>query len=465
MKAKRKGGIRGVKTRRIRKKNRTKRSIRGGKAIDSGGYGCVFQPALKCKTLNSNSTIQSSTLSQNTKNISKLMSENDAKEEYDILQKFANIINRFIEQNKQNKQNISRGQNMLRFMVLSGITMCQVSPTQYDMEEYNKNCGRLVEKNGVNNISGLVALNIPYAGKNLLKMFNELRVQNNPLNKRIVVEYFYKMRRLFEGGVLLLYETTPKIIHGDLKEENILCQYNETFTTIYDEIKLIDWGLSFTYDERNNPSDAIIQLSRRPLQFNLPFGILLFSKYFEREYTSRVLTPLRNKQDGLGKLVTLFCDNYYNDSFFTNGKDDSKPDVLKDFYNFVYIIMGEADSSVMKLSLTSYIRINLSKILLKYTRNGIFDKEAYAYEYYLPMVDTYGFILTYGNVLSYLLHARKNSGHTINQSNVTRLILFITDQLKLYCLEFDARIDGNIYRRKVSHSINEMTNLCIELLK
>ena len=273
------------------------------------------------------------------------------------------------------------------------------------------------------------------------------------------------MRRLFQGGVLLLYETTPKIIHGDLKEENILCQYNETFTTIYDEIKLIDWGLSFTYDERNNPQEAIRQLSRRPLQFNLPFGILLFSEYFYREYTSRVLTPLRNNPNGLRDLVTRFCDSYYNDSFFTNGKDDSKPNVLKDFYNFVYVVMGEADNSILRLSLTSYIRINLSKILIKYTRNGIFDKQAYAYEYYLPMVDTYGFILTYGNVLSYLLHARKNSLRTTNQQNITRLILSITNQLKVYCLEFDERIDGNAYRRKVSQSINETTNLCIELLK
>ena len=453
MKVKRKGALRGEKTRRARRKNKTKRSIHGGKAIDSGGYGCVFQPALKCKSLNPNSMIQSNILSQNTKNISKLMSEQDAKEEYAILQKFANIINN------------SGKRGMFRFMVLSGITMCQVSPTQDDMNEYNKNCGRLVEKNGVNNISGLVALNIPYAGKNLLKMFNELRLQNSPLNKRITVEYFEKMRRLFQGGVLLLYETTPKIIHGDLKEENILCQYNETFTTIYDEIKLIDWGLSFTYDERNNPQEAIRQLSRRPLQFNLPFGILLFSEYFYREYTSRVLTPLRNNPNGLRDLVTRFCDSYYNDSFFTNGKDDSKPNVLKDFYNFVYVVMGEADNSILRLSLTSYIRINLSKILIKYTRNGIFDKQAYAYEYYLPMVDTYGFILTYGNVLSYLLHARKNSLRTTNQQNITRLILSITNQLKVYCLEFDERIDGNAYRRKVSQSINETTNLCIELLK
>jgi hypothetical protein len=83
---------------------------------------------------------------------------------------------------------------------------------------------------------------------------------------------------------------------------------------------------------------------------------------------------------------------YYDDSFFKNGKDDSKANSLKDFNNFVYNVMGEADSSIFEISLTSYIRINLSKILIKYTRNGIFDKDAFASEYYLPMVDIYSFI-------------------------------------------------------------------------
>ena len=434
------------------KKNKTKRVVYGGDVIDSGGYGCVFKPALNCKTIYPPNIIQTNSLTDNNNYVSKLMTREDAKEEFDILQKFANIM---IKSGKK---------NMFRFMVLSGIKMCPVNPKQEDIDDYNTKCSRLVEKNGVNTISDLVSLNIPYAGKNLLKMFNGLRVQNTRLNQKITVEYFKGMRRLFQGGVLLLYETTPKIIHGDLKEENMLCRYNETFTNIYGEIKLIDWGLSFTY-ENTNIQKAVDNISRRPLQFNLPFGILLFSDYFYREYNTRVLVPLKANPGKITELARHFCDTYYDDSFFKNGKDDSKPNSLKDFHIFVYNVMGEADSSIFKMSLQSYIRRNLCKILIKYTRNGIFDKQAYAAEYYLPMIDTYSFILTYGNVLSYLLHARKNSGRNINQTNLTNLILFITRQIKLYCLEFDERIDGNTYRRKVTQSINEMTNLCIELLK
>jgi serine/threonine protein kinase len=295
-------------------------------------------------------------------------------------------------------------------------------------------------------------------------MFNDLRVQQTQLNRKITVKYFKRMQRVFHGGVLLFYETTPKIIHGDLKEENMLCRYNDTFTSIHGEIKVIDWGLSFTYDD-TTIENAVYNISRRPLQFNLPFGVLLFSNYFYAAYNTHVLIPLKTEPDKLVDLVTSFCDMYYDDSFFKNGKDDSKANSLKDFNNFVYNLMGEVDGSILDISLTSYVRINLSKILIKYTRDGIFDKEAYAIEYYLPMVDIYSFILTYGNVLAYLLHAKNNSTKGVIRGNIATLNLFITKQLKIYCLEFNEMIDGHIYRKNVSKSIDEMTKRCIELIK
>lgn len=445
------------KTRRQRRKNNTKRVIRGGKVIDSGGYGCVFKPALKCRSINPSTTTQSNSLSQRVVYVSKLMTERDATEEYNLLNNFSNIITK------------SRKENMFQFMVLSGITMCRISPTEEDKEEYSKQCSRLVEKNGVSSITELVSLNVPYAGKNLLKMFNELRFQNSVLNRGLMIDYFKRMESLFQGGVLLLYETTPKIIHGDIKEENMLCQYSETFTSIYDNIKLIDWGLSFTYNSSNHENQieaAVNQISRRPLQFNLPFGVLLFSNYFYQKYKSDVLIPLRSDpKSNLINLVETFCNNYYDDSFFKNGKDDSKADSLKDFNTFVYMVMGEADSSILRISLPSYIRANLFKILIKYTRNGRFDKYKFAYDYYLPMVDTYGFILTYGNVLSYLLQARRNMYRMSRTININQLIQKITENLKVYCLEFNETIDGYKYRKNVSASINEMTKLCEDLLK
>ena len=97
----------------------------------------------------------------------------------------------------------------------------------------------------------------------------------------------------------------------------------------------------------------------------------------------------------------------------------------------------------------------------------------YALDYYLPMVDSYGFMLTYANVLSYLLHARKNiqastsyqNQRSVRNVDTTQLIIFMTEQLKKFCLEFNEKINGKTYRNLMKNSINEMTNLCNRLLK
>ena len=168
-----------------REKNKTKRVVYGGDVIDSGGYGCVFKPALNCKTIYPPNIIQPNSLTDNNNYVSKLMTREDAKEEFDILQKFANIMIKYAKKNMF-RFGIKYGKNnMLRFMVLSGIKMCPVNPKQEDIDDYNTKCSRLKEKNGVNTISDLVSLNIPYAGKNLLKMFNGLRLQKTQLNKKL----------------------------------------------------------------------------------------------------------------------------------------------------------------------------------------------------------------------------------------------------------------------------------------
>ena len=50
---------------------------KGGKPINSGGYGCIFKPALKCK---------GKTKREN--GISKLMTKEHADSEYDIIARF-----------------------------------------------------------------------------------------------------------------------------------------------------------------------------------------------------------------------------------------------------------------------------------------------------------------------------------------------------------------------------------------
>lgn len=453
--------IKNTTKRRFNKNKRSRRVLLGGDVIDSGGYGCVFRPSMSCRVIKELNVSRTNKVGQVENYISKIMTRDNAVEEFNILQTFSNIITN------------SGYSGMFRYLVLSDITLCNLNPTREDIQHFNTSCQSLAEKYKSPTMNGLVALKIPYSGKNLLKMFNEQRVQIKPLNRAIILEYFTKMLKLYTECVYLFYNTSPKIIHGDLKEENILCTYDPYFTSISGDIKVIDWGLSFTFNPSSSPDEAVNQISRRPLQFNLPFGILLFSEYFTREYELQVLRPLANREDTLQSLVEKFCKKYYDDAYFTAGKDDTKPNVLKDFNNFVYLVMVEADGTIGQKSLTTYIRENLARILIKYTYNGKFQRNMYALDYYLPMVDSYGFMLTYANVLSYLLHARKNiqpSASYQNQRSVrnvdtTQLIIFMTEQLKKFCLEFNEKINGKTYRNLMKNSINEMTNLCNRLLK
>ena len=59
-------------------------NIKGGKVIDSGGYGCLFVPPLKCKSKNTN-----------TKNIiSKLMTQKNAEREYNNNKKIHKLVSK-----------------------------------------------------------------------------------------------------------------------------------------------------------------------------------------------------------------------------------------------------------------------------------------------------------------------------------------------------------------------------------
>jgi serine/threonine protein kinase len=318
------------------------------------------------------------------------------------------------------------------------------------------------------------ALTIPYAGKNLFSLFNHLR--QNPQYTRsygfnFSKQYISKMEDVYDQGVFELFNTTPKIIHGDLKEENILCKSNDDYTLIIDDIKVIDWGLSFRYD-KNKLKDAITQVSRRPYQFNLPFSVLLFDFDFLKEYT-QILSIISKTPLKKNTIIVEFCEQRYNDEKLENG-NGRRIDLLKDFNESIMSVLQRIIPENINHSLTTYIRLNLSKILIKYTkarRNTLrlsrnttyyFDINSFAREWYLPVVDTYGYLLTYCNLLSYLLLANKLAVSSSN--DVISFCIFIANGIKSMCIDFDDTIDGFMYRRKAKKFISQITQISNKIL-
>ena len=109
-----KNKIKSMRTRKIRKIRKTQKikKIKGGKVIGSGGYGCVFEPALKCKG-------QDRSESQ----ISKLMLSKNAKTEYKDIVKFLPYLKKV--------------PNYQKYFLLEDVSICE--PDDLTDEENKEN--------------------------------------------------------------------------------------------------------------------------------------------------------------------------------------------------------------------------------------------------------------------------------------------------------------------------------------
>jgi hypothetical protein len=119
---------------------------KGGKVIASGGYGCVFSPALKCE----------GSTKRNKNNITKLMTERHAKEEYDEI----NSI-------KSKLKDIPEYKN---YFLVSDLTLCKPAKLEKsDMDSFKKKCSALpkdkITKDNINeSLDKVLALNMPNGG-------------------------------------------------------------------------------------------------------------------------------------------------------------------------------------------------------------------------------------------------------------------------------------------------------------
>ena len=74
------------------------------------------------------------------------------------------------------------------------------------------------------------------------------------------------------------------IYHSDIKDSNILIQVNNSNNNNKFVTRLIDWGLTTEYKPfKEYPFPSVWR--NRPLQYNLPFSLILFTDEFLKKYT------------------------------------------------------------------------------------------------------------------------------------------------------------------------------------
>jgi serine/threonine protein kinase len=343
-----------MKTRKYKQSSRRlgqrKTHKQGGKVIGSGGYGCVFRPALRCN----------GTRKRASKTISKLMLNKYVKREYMEITKFLPIL-----------QKIPSYKN---YFIIEGANICQPAPlTRQDLYNFDVKC-KVLRKRDINstninsNLDKLSSLNLQDGGVELgTYIYSGLSLDGmKDLNMRMI--------QLLVNGILPMNKY--HVYHADIKEANIVVD-----TSKY--VRLIDWGLSmYTANGKNIPS----VLQGKPFQYNLPFSIILFNDTFKTMYSTFLKRTetihLDNNQLG------VFLKGYIEKWNKKRGKGHIK--------TIISIWSGITNKqNIQETIIIPY----LSAILLEYTRDGQFDMIGYFKNVFMKLLDLWGFIICYSAFL------------------------------------------------------------------
>jgi serine/threonine protein kinase len=179
-------------------------SKKGGNVLASGGFGCVFSPALKCE---GSSTIEKG-------KISKLMTEKHATEEY-------NEINSIREQLKDIP-------DYEDYYLVNDLTLCKPAKlNKSDLKDFTKKCKALpkdnITKDNINeSLDKLMTLNMPNGGIPV----DDYIYNNGSFDK--LYELNDSLIKLLKHGILPMNK--KRIYHCDIKDSNILVDDSDKTT-------------------------------------------------------------------------------------------------------------------------------------------------------------------------------------------------------------------------------------------
>ncbi len=350
------------KTQRTKKQATTRK--KGGSVLATGGFGCVFRPALVCKGKKD----------RQPKFVSKLMTTRHAEEEY-----------RFINSIRSKLKSIPYFSD---HFLLENIDICEPNPlSREDLSNFNKKC-RALSKDGIDaenindSLHTLKLLNIPDGGIAV----DDYIFSGGSFDKLLVLHK--KLIDLFTAGIVPMNKN--HIYHSDIKDSNILIDSSS-------KTRLIDWGLCAEYN--SNSSIFPREWVNRPLQFNVPFSVILFTKLFNERYTAYLKRGGTTDKKKLRQFVFSYLKEsikirpgHYrviNDIMFMIFSHDLKMNerlkwkAVEQRYTIPYIVNYLVDV------LTHYTALNTE---------GSFDPKPYLDKVYINIVDVWGFLSTYVSV-------------------------------------------------------------------
>ena len=418
------------KTRKQRRKKIGKNVV-GGRALTSGGFGCLFRPVLKCKNTLNYDKIQGQSQGQL---VTKLMTTKHAKDEYKQIREFKSILDHI-----PNYQN---------YFLVDGFSLCEPAELSADdLKDFDDNCSALKKKHfkesNINqNLDKILALNMPDGG---IDVDDYLL---NVANKSEIVEIYSDLNMslidLLVNGIEPMNQAN--LYHCDVKGSNMLVSKENKKDLI---VRLIDWGLSIN---KKDTSKNIFpgKLERRPFQFNVPFSVILFNKKFTEKYDSFLK---RHNKTVDYFAIREFVINYifYWNKIRGAGHLKTINAIMKrlTYDELPAIENKKIKNHVIEYDFTYYYIVEyISQILLKYTVNGKLNLLDYFNNVFLKNIDVWGLTMIYIIFLDHLYEIYDND-----------------DQLNIYHMQFIDKIKYIIIHFLFENSVKviDINNLVSEL--
>jgi serine/threonine protein kinase len=354
---------------------------KGGRVLASGGYGCVFAPALLCQRERK----------RKTKRVSKLMTKKNAIKEYDKI--------KFIKEKLMNIKDYKK------YFLLYSINLCKVKHLKKtDLKNYTKKCralkkDKITEKNINQNLDRMLSLNMPNGGLPV----------DEYLYKNVFPEKMYKLHvnltELLKKGIIPM--NNRNIYHSDIKDSNILVD-NKLKT------RLIDWGIATEYvpfQNNNFPSGW----KNRPFQFNTPFTIILFTDHFIEKYT--LFLQFNNNTKTNRRTIEKFVNDYI--VFWMKERGEGH-------YKFI-------NESLNKIFGSSFDTMNciinyITEVLYNFIETDSVTKNIKNYldRVFIKIIDVWGFISVY--FVFILLFYKNYSKLTFKEIQIFKKIKFIMSE-------------------------------------
>ena len=420
----------------MKNKDKNNKKLLGGKVLASGGFGCVFSPALLC---------EGETKRPKNK-ISKLMTAKYATSEY----KEIILI----------KKKLSAIKNYKDYYLIYDATLCRPSAlNKSDLTKYNK-CSALskinvTKKNINNNLNSLLSLNIPNGGLPV----DDYMYANGSFEK--LYNLHINLVKLLKNGIIPM--NNENIYHCDIKDSNIVVDDNSNEL----KTRLIDWGLATEFIPfKNNPLPK--SWKNRPLQFNVPFSVIIFTNSFVEKYSKFIadggiveelhLKPfiidyvifwMKERGRGHYKLINKIIYTLFNNNLTSISTID-KGDVIETQFTMNYIV--------------NYI-VDVLVHFTKFREDGTLNLRPYLDNVFIKITDVWGFISSYYPIVELLSDnydkLNKNELNVLNKlQQIFAEYLYNPrhEPIHMDQLHADLKDLGDLMRLNIHGKINHMPN-------